>query len=162
MRVVLIIFAALIAVVVGLGLLVEKTFRAEVVIPAPPEAVWTVLMDTAAYGDWNPVFVGVDGAYTEGGDVLNHVAFPGGEIVEINAQVDTVTPNEALRQSGGVPLVLTFDHQWLLEPVDGGTRVTQYEVDRGIYLLFWDSSWVEPAYADTNQALSERVAATRN
>ena len=41
-------------------------------------------------------------------------------------------PNRELNQVGSVPLVLTFDHQYLLEPADGGTRIVQHEVYRGL------------------------------
>ena len=47
--------------------------------------------------------------------------------------------------------------KWLLEPVDGGTRVIQHEEYRGIGVWFWDASWVEPAYTQANEALRDRV-----
>ena len=53
---------------------------------------------------------------------------------------------------------MTFDHTYLLEAVEGGTRVTQHEEYRGIGVLFWDASWVEPAYSKVNEALRDRVA----
>ena len=140
----------------------SKTFRAEIVIPAPPEAVWSVLVDTAAYPEWNPVFVRVDGAYAEGRKVRNTVRDPNGANLEITALVKTMRPPAELRQSGGVPGVLTFDHRWLLESVENGTRVTQLEVDRGMGLWFWNSDWIEPAYARTNEALAARVRAVSN
>ena len=54
-----------------------------------------------------------------------------------------------LNQVGGIPGILNFDYKWLLEPVDGGTRVVQHEEYHGIGVWFWDESWVEPAYANT-------------
>ncbi len=146
----------LIVAVIG-ALTTRKTFLVEIWIPAPPEAVWEVLIDTQAYPQWNPVFVEVEGAYAMGETVMNRVRDPGGAILEMTATVDTILPNAELRQSGGIPGILTFDHRWLLEPADGGTNVIQHEVDRGIGLWFWNSDWIEPAYADTNEALAERV-----
>lgn len=136
----------------------KKTFHVEIEIPAPPAAVWAVLNDGASYKDWNPVFIDVQGEYREGAEVTNRVRQPHGEPLVIVATVKTVTPERELRQSGGIPGLLTFDHQWLLEPIDGGTRVTQHEVDRGFWLWFWDSSWIVPAYAETSEALKARVA----
>ena len=52
---------------------------------------------------------------------------------------------------------MTFDHRWLLEHADGGTKVIQHEVDRGIGLWFWNEDLIEPAYAATNAALAEKV-----
>ncbi len=43
--------------------------------------------------------------------------------------------------------ILTFNHKWLLDPIDGGTRVTQHEEYRGIDVLFWGYSCGEPAYS---------------
>ncbi|MDD9910023.1 MAG: SRPBCC domain-containing protein [Ahrensia sp.] len=137
----------------------RKTFEVELVIPAPPAEVWRVLMDTSSYGEWNPVFTSVTGDYVEGGTVENRVVDPKGNVLDITASVDAVQPHEELRQSGGLLGVLTFDHRWLLEEVEGGTKVTQYEVDRGLYVWFWDSSWILPSYAKVNQALRDRMLA---
>eukprot|EP00439_Symbiodinium_sp_Y106_P089739 s1_g2275.t1 len=114
-------------------------------------------MDTRSYPDWNPVFVQIDGEYVEGGRVTSHVVFPGGAVQSMDVSVDTVIAGRELRQSGGLPGVITFDHRWLLEPVEGGTKVIQHEVDRGLYLWFWDSSWILPAYQSVSDALKMRV-----
>lgn len=143
----------------ALAMLGKKTFHVETVIPAPPEAVWTVLMATEKYPEWNPTFVEVTGPYEAGGAVLNKVRDPNGEILEMTATVAELVANKTLRQRGGIWGIITFDHRWLLEPVAGGTKVTQHEVDRGLYLWFWNSSWIEPAYARTNEALKKRVLA---
>lgn len=151
------------AALAGLGLLAGCTtqeFHIERFVDGPPDKVWAVLADTSAYPDWNPVFVAVDGPYVEGETVTNSVREPDGRIVEIDASVDRVAPGEELRQSGGVPGFLTFDHRWLLVAENGGTKITQHEVDRGLGLWFWDSSWIEPAYASVSEALIARVLGT--
>lgn len=150
---------ALALVVGAAALFTSKTFRVEKTIAAPPELVWQVLTDTRAYPDWNPVFVEVEGTYAQGADVLNRVRDADGNILEMTARVDEMTPNRVLRQSGGMAGILTFDHRWLLEPVAGGTRAVQLETDRGIGLWFWNSDWIEPAYSATNDALAARVEA---
>ena len=143
----------------ALAVLGKKTFHVETVIPAPPEAVWAVLMATEKYPEWNPTFVEVSGQYEVGGTLLNKVRSPDGKVLELTATVAEVVANKTLRQHGGIWGIITFDHQWLLEPVAGGTKVTQHEVDRGLYLWFWDSSWIEPAYTRTNESLKTRVLA---
>ena len=116
----------------------NKTYRVERTISATPEAVWAVLMDTAAYGEWNPVFVKVEGSYAAGGTVLNTFKDPSGKLFDVTNKVEALEPNRLLCQKGGFTGMLTFDHQWLLEPVEGGTKVTQHEIDRGLYVWFWD------------------------
>ncbi len=147
----------LLVLLTAAAIFTKKTFHVEVFIPAPPEDVWAVLMNTEAYPDWNPVFVAVDGAYTEGEKVTSSVRFPDGSITEMTATVKTLAEGRELRQYLGIPGILTADHQWILEPVEGGTRVTQHEIDRGIYLWFWNSDWVEPAYQKVSDALATRA-----
>ena len=136
----------------------NKTYRVERTISATPEAVWAVLMDTAAYGEWNPVFVKVEGSYAAGGTVLNTFKDPSGKLFDVTNKVEALEPNRLLRQKGGLAGMLTFDHQWLLEPVEDGTKVTQYEIDRGLYVWFWDDSWIVPKYTEVLQALEREVA----
>ena len=135
----------------------NKTYRVERTISATPEAVWAVLMDTAAYGEWNPVFVKVEGSYAAGGTVLNTFKDPSGKLFDVTNKVEALEPNRLLRQKGGFTGMLTFDHQWLLEPVEDGTKVTQYEIDRGLYVWFWDDSWIIPKYTEVLQALDREV-----
>lgn len=134
----------------------REAVRTEIVIPAPPEAVWAVLSDPAGFSEWNPVLVEVNGAYREGERVTNRVVM-GGEPTTMTSRVVRVEPNRLLNQSGGPPGVLTFDHTWELAPVEGGTRVTQHEEYRGIGVWFWDASVMEPLYARANEALRDRV-----
>lgn len=140
------------------SLLTTRTFHVEIIIPAPPEDIWSVLMDTESYPDWNPTVVQVDGQYEVGAKLPTKVLDPVGKVLEMTNTVKTLTPNRELRQTGGVIGMITYDHQWLLEPVEHGTRVTQHEIDRGALLWFWNSDWIEPAYSRANEALSRRVA----
>ena len=142
---------------VAMAFLTTKTFHVERVIEADEAIIWEILSDTGRYHEWNPVFVRVDGAYKEGATLKNTVRFPTGALVEMSAHVKTVTPMREVHQHGGTPGLIAFDHQWLLEPVEGGTQVIQHELDRGIYLWFWDSSWLEPAYATVLDALEARA-----
>ena len=152
----------LLLIVAALALTGKKTFHIETFIPAEPEKVWAVLMDTEAYSEWNPVFVKVEGSYSKGGKVRNQVLDPKGQTMDITASVEELVEHKELRQYGGFPVFLTFDHQWLLEPVEGGTKVTQHEVDKGFYMWFWDSSWIEPSYTKVSEALRDRVISLAN
>ena len=139
--------------------LTTKTFRAEITIAAPPEKVWAVLMDTQSYPDWNPTFVSVSPPYALGAKISSRVVKPDGAFIDMTPTVTALVTNRELRQSGGLPGVLTYNHAWLLAPVHGGTHVRQIDVDRGGFLWFWDTSWIEPAYQRANEALAARVLA---
>ena len=149
----------LIGALIVASFLTSKTFEAEITIAAPPEKIWAVLMDTGAYPDWNPTFVEVSGPYLVGTKISSRVRKPDGACVEMRPTVKALVPNRELHQGGGLPGVLTYNHSWILQPVEGGTLVSQIDVDRGGFLWFWDSTWVEPAYRMANEALAQRVLA---
>ena len=151
-------FAGLLAVsIAALTWLGYKTVHTELVIPASPAAVWSVLTDAPGYKEWNPVFVSVEGDYRQGAKMAYRMRDANGKESAVTATVVTLTEGQEMNQFGGIPGILTFDHSWLLDPVDGGTRVTQHEEYRGIGVWFWDASWVEPAYSKANEALRDRV-----
>lgn len=153
---------ALVGILVVAALVTSKTFEAEIIIAAPPEKVWAVLMDTDSYPDWNPTFVAVSPPYALGKKISSRVMKPDGAFIDMTPTVTALVANRELRQSGGLPGVLTYHHAWLLEPLNGGTRVRQVDIDRGGFLWFWDSSWVEPAYRRANEALAARVLTLLN
>ncbi|MDJ0788370.1 MAG: SRPBCC domain-containing protein [Myxococcota bacterium] len=134
-----------------------KSVDAQLTIPAPPEKIWSVLMDGASYGEWNPVLVEVEGEFQEGARLTYQMMTESGEPAEVEARVVKLDPGRELNQAGGYWGILTFDHHWILEPVEGGTRVTQHEDYTGIGVLFFDPSWFEAAYGRGNRNLRDRV-----
>jgi hypothetical protein len=134
-----------------------KAVHTEITIPAEPEIIWSVLTDVSEYKAWNPVLVPIEGDLREGEKLKYQVTQADGKQSPIMAKVKKMFKFKELNQGGGIPGLLTFDHKWLLEPVDEGTRVTQHEEYRGIWVWYWDSSWVKPAYRKVNEALRDRV-----
>ena len=149
----------LLGIFLAASFMTSKTFEAEITIAAPPEKVWAVLMDTESYPEWNPTFVAVSPPYALGVKISSRVMKPEGAFIDMTPTVTALVTDRELRQSGGLPGILTYNHSWLLRPVDGGTLVRQIDVDRGAFLWFWDTSWIEPAYQRANQALAQRVLA---
>ena len=146
------------AALVAFSLLGHKSVHAELLIPASPEEIWSVLTDAPHYSEWNPVFVDVQGEYREGGKLTYQMKDQTGKTTEVVATIVELDPGKELNQFGGMRGVLTFDHHWLLESVEGGTKVTQHEDYRGIGVWFWDPSWFQTAYAQANEALRDRLA----
>ena len=129
----------------------------EIIIEATPEEVWAVITDAESYGDWNPVIIEAEGSYALGATIRNMVVEDGKDPVAIKSRVELSEPSRHLNQFGGYVGIITFDHHYILEPVEGGTRVVQREDYTGFYLHFWDSSWVTPAYNRVNRALRDEV-----
>lgn len=150
--------AALLVIVAAAALFAKNEFHVETVIAAPPEKIWSILVDTQRYPKWNPVFIGVDDSYEQNRDIVNTLRFPDDSDVAMKATVKALVTNRELRQKGGVPGFLTFDHRWLLEPLEGGKRFIQHEIDRGLWMWFWNSDWIEPAYSKILDALAERAS----
>ncbi len=142
---------------VASALLARKSVRAELTIAAEAEEVWSVLTDPESYEDWNPILVSVDGEFVEGQTLSVGMKNPDGSITMVTPRIKKLVRDVELNQVGGVPGILTFDHTWRLEPVDGGTRVTQFEEYRGIGVLFWNPEWVEKAYRQANLNLRDRI-----
>ena len=141
----LIIVAVLVAIALA-GALTRVTFHVEVDIPAPPEAVWSVLTDTERYGDWNRPRSPSGDATWKARRLLRPSRHRRRSAQDRDDRAHRRRAPRLLRNGGGTPGVLTFDHSWILEPIEGGTRVTQHEVDGGIGMWFWDYSWIEPSY----------------
>lgn len=135
----------------------RKSVHAELVIPAKPEAVWAMITDAKGYEAWNPILVRAEGEYARGATIRYAMRDPKGATADVSATVKEVVPGALLAQSGGWPGLMTFAHEWRLEEVDGGTKVTQHEEYRGLGVWFWDPSWVQDAYAAGNRVLGERL-----
>ena len=150
----------LVAVVAALAFVGCKSVDAQLTIPASPEKIWSILMDGDNYGEWNPVLVQVEGEFREGATLTYQMMTESGEAAEVEARVVKLDPRRELNQAGGYWGILTFDHHWILESVEGGTRVTQHEDYTGVGVLFFDPSWFEAAYGRGNRNLRDRVLAS--
>jgi len=144
-----------------LFLLGRKTFHAEITIDATPEEVWSVLTDVSNYAAWNPLLVPISGGIREGAEVEYRMTQPDGTQSVMKSRVGKVVALKELHQHAGITGILTAHHSYRLEPTQGGTRLIQHEVDNGVAMLFWDSSWVQPTYEEVNQALKRHVEGLR-
>lgn len=139
----------------------HKAVYTELFIEAEPEEIWAVITDADNYPRWNAVIVEAKGEYALGSKIRNAVAEPGKKPAKITSVVEVYDPPYHLNQFGGYMGIITFDHHYELERVDGGTKVKQWEDYTGIYVHFWDASWVEPAYQGVNEALRLEVLRRR-
>ncbi|GGU79077.1 SRPBCC domain-containing protein [Lentzea flava] len=101
----------------------ENEVRTELVIPAPIDDVWRVLVDFASYAKWNPVM-----EYTQVDGVKTRVKAAKGTPFErdFEGEITSMEPY-ALTSQGGDPETFFGRHRWELSEVDGGTRLVNAE-----------------------------------
>ena len=150
------IIVAVILFTVVLFLTGKKSLHNEITINASPEKVWEVLTDTDNYEEWNPVMKLLEGEIREGNQVTYQFTQDPKNISKIPSKVKKVVPYQLLNQGGGMPIILTFDHQYILEAIDQGTKLTIHEDYRGIGVNFWNPKPVETAYKKLNKAIKQR------
>ena len=138
-----------------------KGVYTELFIPAEPEEIWAVITDAENYNQWNPVIIKAEGSYELGAKITNHVLENDEKEVVIKSKVMIYEPPFHLNQFGGYQGIITFDHHYILDKVDGGTKLIQREDYTGFYVHFWDAGWVEPAYSRVNLALRDEVIKRR-
>ncbi len=131
-------------------------------IAAPPERVWEVLTDFAAYGEWNPFLTDITGKPKKGAGLVVEMAGPTGRPVIFRPTVLTADPGKELRWRGGLFLPRLFDgeHVFLLEETDTGTLLVHCECFRGIFVpLLWRglSGNIKSGFEAMNEALKKRV-----
>ena len=138
--------------------------KTEVEIAAAPEVVWSVLIDSARYPEWNPFMPRIDGVLEPGGRIQLHVALdPGRPPRRDPERVDSVVANAELVWTS---LLLPF---WVLRTqriqrviamADGRTRYTTVETMSGpLSPLVWlfAHAKVQRGFEATAQALRQRA-----
>ncbi|QMW22798.1 SRPBCC domain-containing protein [Sandaracinobacteroides saxicola] len=140
------------------------TIATEVEIAATPERVWAILTDFAAYPQWNPYIVAIEGDATPGTVMQVHsVPLPGAP--EMVAPVLMVSADFPLMcWEGGLADRGQFrgDHRWRLEAIAGGTRVAHVEDFSGTLapdILARHGDTVRAAFERFDAALKTRCEA---
>lgn len=157
MNKIIVILLALVVVLVILYFTGKKSVHHEIVINAAPENVWTVLTDTESYDSWNPVMKLLEGEIKMGNKVKYQFTQDPNTISEIPSTVKEIIPHKLLNQAGGMPLILTFDHKYILKSEGEKTKLIIHEDYSGIGVNFWNPKPVEEAYGRLNLALKSRV-----
>lgn len=136
----------------------KKSVHTSIAIQATPDEVWNVLTDFSKVKEWNQVLVPMNGELKERTKIkYEFYQEIDGKSAIIDATVKQVVPNKLINQNGGIPGVLTFDHQYILEENPTGTQVYIHEEYRGIMVPFWNPDPVEKAYSRLLRALKGRV-----
>ena len=127
----------------------KNELRAEIEIDADPDSVWAVLMDFAAYPDWNPFIQPIEGSQQVGARLHAPIQPPDSRGMTLDAARHGGRAGSGVRMVGiarRVPHIFDGAHRFELEPIDGGrrTRFVQSERFRGVLLPFVRRSVLPP------------------
>jgi len=136
------------------------------VIDASPDAIWSVLSDWPAYGEWCALIPVIRGEARLAGDVDIRLRL-GALAAPIDATITRFEPNRALEWTGprsrALGLFASGRHSFeIVDFGDGRSRLVHGETFTGPgFRLPWRllKPRLERAYADFNRALAERVEA---
>ncbi len=116
----------------------HHTIHTEILIDTSPEAVWSVLTDTANYKDWAAFLVGIKGRISEGSKIT--VSFqldPAKDKLTTLDHTITVVDGQEFYWAEKGPGGIRDNHHFRVEPMeDGKTRFVQSdEIMGGITFL---------------------------
>jgi hypothetical protein len=146
----------------GVILRALRELRSEIEIDAPPERVWAVLTEFAAYPEWNPFIRRISGELREGARLEMRIEPPGARATTFKPTVRAVERNRELRWLGRLLVRGIFDgeHSLLIEPREGGrSRFIQSERFSGFLVGFFKGTLAktEGGFKQMNAALKTRV-----
>ena len=112
-----------------------RTIETSIDIDAPPDRVWRVFADTAAWPEWNPFIRCLEGALEPGAVLVVTIQPPGRGAMRLKPRVIEFEPGRRLRWLGrlGVRGIFDGEHSFSIEPLpEGRTRFRHGEVFRGL------------------------------
>jgi hypothetical protein len=137
--------------------------RTSLTIAAPPERVWAVLTDFAAYPQWNAIVSRVRAEPREGGKIRFRIKIEGAPTLAFAARVVRWEPGRELAWRGGAPVVpaLAWGEHWFrLTPAGDGTEFSHGEDFGGLLALLVRGpahARVTRTYDAFNRALKARA-----
>jgi hypothetical protein len=144
----------------------HAALRTDVVIDAPAEDVWKVLMDFPSYPDWNPFVRSIAGRPVVGTQLTVVVEPPGYPPSTFEPEVLEAEPGVEFRWLGHlvVPGLLDGHHGFRLEPLPGGrARLIHDESFSGLLVPLLGSVFAktEVGMQQMDDALKLRAEASR-
>jgi hypothetical protein len=139
-----------------------RELRREIEIDAPPEGVWAVVTEFAAYPEWNPFIRRIGGELREGARLEVRIEPPGARATTFKPTVRSVEANRELRWLGRLlfPGIFDGEHSLRIEPLEGGrSRFVQSERFSGVLvgLVKGTLQKTEVGFEQMNAALKARI-----
>lgn len=141
-----------------------KTLDTSIEIDAPPERVWSILMDFDSYPEWNPFITSIEGEQRVGGKLKATLTPAGGKTTTFKPTVQVFEAGAELTWLGRVLVPGIFDgrHTLRVEPRTGGSTFYHREQFTGIIaglLMRFIGESTETGFHAMNQALKARAEA---
>lgn len=144
----------------------SQHLHTETEIDAPPERVWNILTDFAAYPDWNPFIPQITGPITVGESLDVKLQPPGGRAMTMKPNIRAVSPQRELRWLGRLiaPGIFDGEHSFRIEPLaPNRVRFVQEEHFTGVLssvIMRFIGDSTRRGFEAMNQALKLRAEAT--
>jgi hypothetical protein len=134
-----------------------KEFRASTTIKASPKQIWAILTNGAAYPEWEPNTVRIDGQIAPGEKLTAWSKLSPGRAFPV--RVTEFVPEHKMTWSGGMPLGLfTGERSFVLTPQgNGATEFTLREVFSGPLL-----GLIGRSLPDLNTAFAQFAASLKS
>ena len=141
-----------------------KSLDTSIEIDAPPERVWSILMDFEAYPAWNPFITSIEGDQQVGGKLTARLSPPDGKAMSFKPTVQVFEEGTELTWLGRLLMPGIFDgrHTLRVEAREGGSRFIQRETFSGLIsglLMRFIGEDTEKGFHLMNEALKERAEA---
>jgi hypothetical protein len=140
-----------------------STITTEIIIDASKEVVWKVLMDFAAYQEWNPFIKQIVGDRAVGNQLSVQIQPPGQKDMQFTPQILVCEQDEEFRWLGklGVKGLFDGEHYFRLEAIaDQQTKFIHGENFSGLFtgiILSMIGKNTRLGFIAMNEALKNRV-----
>ncbi|MBS7705652.1 SRPBCC domain-containing protein [Chelatococcus asaccharovorans] len=143
----------------------RHTLTTQIAIAAPAARIWQILMDFAAYPEWNPFIRSAQGTPQPGERLTVHIQASGTKGMTFRPKVLAATPEQELRWLGhlGIPGLFDGEHLFTLHPVSAtACAFQQAEAFRGLLVPLFRGALdrdTKRGFEEMNQALKARAEA---
>jgi hypothetical protein len=140
-----------------------KEVRSEIEINSYPESVWRILIDFAAYDQWNPFINKIIGTPTEGSKIDLYIETPSGKNRKYSPRITRVEEGRELRWFGksSLPGFLNAEHIFIIEELQPErVRFIQRELFDGLLTRVFGKGVdtdIRQGFQDMNDALKKRA-----
>ena len=139
----------------------ENSIEQTIDIPAPPDAVWDVVVATDQYDQWNPFMPRLE-RQLQSGHRLTVTIRPKKKTMTFKPTVVAFEPGRLVRWQGhlGVRGIFDGEHELRLDPTpEGGTRFTRRETFTCVLIPLMSRTLghTGDGFAEMNQALRDRT-----